>query len=80
MKEKIQRIQNVLKNHNVDGWIVFCHHSYDIHQKYLLEKWFASSTLIFIQQIGKPKVITSQMEAMMVDEKVYDVLQYKKWE
>lgn len=80
MKEKIQRIQNVLKNHNVDGWIVFCHHSYDIHQKYLLEKWFASSTLIFIQQTGKPKVITSQMEAMMVDEKVYDVLQYKKWE
>jgi len=80
MSEKIKRIQNVLKKHNVDGWIVFCHHSYDIHLKYLLEKWFASSTLILIHKTRKPIVITSQMEAMMVDEDIFEVKKYKKSE
>ncbi|MHA1828684.1 MAG: M24 family metallopeptidase, partial [Candidatus Heimdallarchaeaceae archaeon] len=77
MKEKIKRIQNVLREHKTDGWIVFCHHSYDIHLKYLLEKWFASPTLVFIPQSGKPQVITSQMEAMVIDTQVYDVTAYK---
>ncbi len=80
MKEKIERVQQVLKKHKIDGWIVFCHHSYDIHQKYLLEKWYSSPILILIQQEGKPKIIVSQMEAMMVEEEVYDVLSYKKGE
>ncbi len=78
LSEKIDRIQAVLDNHNVDGWIVFCHHSYDIHQKYLLEKWFASPTLTLIPKRGKPSVITSQMEAMLVDEEIYEVKAYKK--
>lgn len=78
MSEKIKRIQDVLKKHNVDGWIVFCHHSYDIHLKYLLEKWFASSTFTLIRKTGKPVVITSQMEAMMVDDKIFEVKKYKK--
>ncbi len=80
MSEKIKRIQNILKKHNVDGWIVFCHHSYDIHLKYLLEKWFASSTFILIHKEGKPIVITSQMEAMMVDNETFEVKKYKKSE
>ncbi|MCE7743049.1 MAG: aminopeptidase P family protein [Candidatus Heimdallarchaeota archaeon] len=78
MKEKIKRIQSVLKNHGVDGWIVFCHHSYDIHQRYLLERWFSSPTLTLIPQTGKPTVITSGMEAMMVDDSNYEVVPYKK--
>ncbi|MHA2358496.1 MAG: M24 family metallopeptidase [Candidatus Heimdallarchaeaceae archaeon] len=80
MKEKIERIQNVLQSNNIDAWIVFCHHSYDVHLKYLLEKWYASPTLILVPKIGKPKVIASQMEAMMVNEDVYQVLSYKKGE
>ncbi len=80
MKEKINRIQNVLKMHGADGWIVFCHHSYDIHQRYLLGKWFSSPTLTLIPQSGKPTVITSRMEAMMVNDEIYDVVPYKKGE
>ena len=78
MSEKIERIQNVLKNHNVDGWIVFCHHSYDIHQRYLLGKWFSSPTLTYVPQNGKPTVITSRMEAMMVDDDIFAVVAYAK--
>ncbi len=78
MSEKIKRIQNVLKNHGIDGWIVFCHHSYDIHQRYLLEKWFSSPTLTLVPQNGNPTVITSQMEAMMVDDDIFEVVPYKK--
>ncbi|MHA2255864.1 MAG: M24 family metallopeptidase [Candidatus Heimdallarchaeaceae archaeon] len=78
MKEKIERIQKVLQKHDIDNWIVYCHHSYDIHLKYLLEKWHSSSTLVNIPQEGTPKVITSVMEAMMVDEEIYEVQSYKK--
>ncbi|MHA2357202.1 MAG: M24 family metallopeptidase, partial [Candidatus Heimdallarchaeaceae archaeon] len=78
MKEKIERIQKVLQNYEVDAWIVFCHHTYDIHLRYLLEKWYASPTLILVPKNGKPRVITSQMEAMMVNEEVYQVISYKK--
>jgi len=80
MKEKIERIQNVLQKNDVDAWIVFCHHAYDVHLKYLLEKWYASPTLVLVPKNDKPKVITSQMEAMMVNEEVYQVLSYKKGE
>ncbi len=38
MKEKIERIRKMLKKHNIDAWVVFSHHSYDIHSKYLLQK------------------------------------------
>ena len=78
MNEKIERIQGVLKNHQIDGWVVFCHHSYDIHQRYLLEKWFSTPTLTYIPQTGMPKVITSRMEAMNVDDGVYEVIPYSK--
>lgn len=78
MNEKIERIQNVLKKHELDGWIVFCHHSYDIHQRYLLEKWFSSPTLTFIPQDGKPTVITSRMEGMNVDDETFSVITYSK--
>ena len=78
MKEKVDRIQQVLQKHEIDSWIVFCHHSYDIHLKYLLEKWFSGPTLINIPKEGKPKVIASSMEAMMVDDDVYEVQDYKK--
>ncbi len=78
MKEKIERIQKVLQKHDIDNWIVFCHHSYDIHLKYLLEKWLSSSTLVNVPQEGTPKVIASVMEAMMVDDEIYEVQSYKK--
>ena len=39
MKEKIERIQAALTKHEINAWIVFSHHSYDIHTKYLLEKF-----------------------------------------
>jgi Xaa-Pro aminopeptidase len=78
MKEKIERIQKVLQKHDIDNWIVFCHHSYDIHQKYLLEKLISGSTLVNIPQEGTPRVITNVMEAMMVDDEVYDVQSFKK--
>ncbi|MCG3226731.1 MAG: aminopeptidase P family protein [Candidatus Heimdallarchaeota archaeon] len=78
MKEKIERIQKVLRKHEIDNWIVFCHHSYDIHLKYLLEKWHSSSTLVNVPQEGTPKVIASVMEAMMVDDEIYEVQSYKK--
>ena len=78
MNEKIKRIQSILKNRGIEGWIVFCHHSYDIHQRYLLGKWFASPTLTLIPQTGKPTVITSRMEAMMVDDSNYEIIPYKK--
>jgi len=78
LNEKIKRIQGVLKNQAIDGWIVFCHHSYDVNQRYLLEKWFSSPTLTFIPQTGKPKIITSRMEAMNVNEEIYEVIQYSK--
>ncbi|MHA1201503.1 MAG: M24 family metallopeptidase [Candidatus Heimdallarchaeaceae archaeon] len=78
MKEKIERIQNILRKQKIDGWVVFCHHSYDIHLKYLLEKWFSGSTLVLITKEGKPKVIASRMEAMMIDSDIYDVIEYKK--
>lgn len=78
MKEKIQRTQEVLKKHDVNGWLVFSHHSYDIHTKYFLEHWFASPTAIFIPQDGKPIVLTSVMEAMMVNKELFDVYAYKK--
>ena len=80
MEEKINRIQKILKAHGIDGWIVFCHHSYDIHQRYLLEKWFSSPTLTIIPQVGRPKVITSMMEAMMVNNESFDVVEYRKGE
>ena len=76
-EEKINRIQKILKAHGIDGWIVFCHHSYDIHQRYLLEKWFSSPTLTIIPQVGRPKVITSMMEAMMVNNESFDVVEYR---
>ena len=78
LSEKIDRIQTVLNKHNVDGWIIFCHHSYDVHQRYLLEKWFASPTLTLIPKRGKPSVITSQIEEMLVNEEIYEVSAYKK--
>lgn len=78
MKEKIERIKKVLRKHEIDYWIVFCHHSYDIHLKYLLEKWHSSSTLVNVPQEGTPKVIASVMEAMMVDDEIYEVQSYKK--
>ena len=78
MKEKIDRIQDVLKKHEIDSWMVFCHHSYDVHQTYLLEKWFSSPTLVNITQSGTPVVVTSRMEAMMVNEDIYEVVEYKK--
>ncbi|MHA1203183.1 MAG: M24 family metallopeptidase [Candidatus Heimdallarchaeaceae archaeon] len=80
MNEKIKRIQSILKDRGIEGWIVFCHHSYDIHQRYLLEKWFSSPTLTLIPQTGKPTVITSRMEAMMVDDSNYEIIPYKKGE
>jgi Xaa-Pro aminopeptidase len=78
MKEKIERAQKVLQKHNINNWLVFCHHSYDIHLKYLLEKWHSSPTLVNIPKAGTPKVIASSMEAMMVNDEVYEVLSYKK--
>ena len=78
MSEKIERIQKALVKNNIDGWIIFCHHSYDIHQRYLHGKWFASPTLTLVPNDGKPIVITSQMEAMMVDNEIYNVNAYKK--
>ena len=78
MNEKINRIQDVLLKHKLDGWIVFCHHSYDIHQRYLLEKWFSSPTLTLIPQSGQPIVITSRMEAMNVNDDTFKVIAYKK--
>jgi Xaa-Pro aminopeptidase len=78
MKEKIERIQNVLRKQKIDGWGVFCHHSYDIHLKYLLENWFSAPTLVLITKEGKPKVIASRMEAMMINSDIYDVIEYKK--
>ncbi|MFW9853262.1 MAG: M24 family metallopeptidase [Candidatus Thorarchaeota archaeon] len=78
MSEKIKKIQDVLKKHDLDGWIVFCHHSYDIHLKYLLEKWFSGPTFILIPKKGKPHVIASQMEFMMIDNEIYEVKKYKK--
>ena len=78
MNEKIERIQKTLLEHELDGWAVFCHHSYDIHLKYLLEKWYSSPTLVLIKQEGKPKVITSRMEAMMIDKEVFDIEDYSK--
>jgi len=80
LNEKIKRIQSILKDRGIEGWIVFCHHSYDIHQRYLLEKWFSSPTLTLIPQTGKPTVITSRMEAMMVDDSNYEIIPYKKGE
>ena len=77
MKEKIERVQQVLKEHEINSWIVFCHHSYDIHSKYLLEKNITSATFIMIKQENKPIVITSRMESMMIDNDVYDVIAYK---
>ncbi len=77
MKEKIERIQTVLAKHNLDAWVVFSHHSYDIHTKYLLEKWVSSPTLVLVPVEGTPKVHTSAMEAMMINSDVYDVLPYK---
>ena len=78
MQEKIDRIQEVLRSREIDAWAVFCHHSYDIHLKYLLEKWFSGSTLVLITQEGKPKVITGMMESMMVNSDVYEVIDFKK--
>jgi len=78
MKEKIDRIQKVLLKHDINNWIVFCHHSYDIHLKYLLEKWHSSPTLVNVPKEGDPKVITSAMEAMMVNDEIYEVQIYKK--
>ncbi|NPD89915.1 MAG: aminopeptidase P family protein [Asgard group archaeon] len=78
MKEKIERIQNVLQKYNIDSWIVFCHHSYDIHLKYLLEKWHSSPTLVNVPQEGTPRVISSVMETMMVNDEIYEVQSYKK--
>ena len=80
MKEKIDRIQKILHKHDIDGWMVFCHHSYDIHQKYLLEKLILGTTLVNVPQEGSPKVITSAMEAMMVDDEIYEVKSFKKYE
>ncbi|MCK5408639.1 MAG: aminopeptidase P family protein, partial [Candidatus Heimdallarchaeota archaeon] len=68
----------VLREQESDGWVVLCHHSYDIHLKYLLEKWFSGPTLILITKEGKPKVIASRMEAMMINSDIYDVIEYKK--
>ncbi|MHA1685478.1 MAG: M24 family metallopeptidase [Candidatus Heimdallarchaeaceae archaeon] len=78
MSEKIARSQEVLKKHDTDGWLIFSHHSYDIHTKYFLEHWFASPTAVFIPKEGKAIVITSIMESMMVDENAFDVRPYKK--
>ncbi|MHA1304060.1 MAG: M24 family metallopeptidase [Candidatus Heimdallarchaeaceae archaeon] len=78
MKEKIERIQRILKQHEIDGWLVFSHHSYDIHSKYLLEKNITSATMILVQQTGSPIVISSRMEAMMIDDNVYEIKPYSK--
>jgi len=78
LNEKVDRIQAILDKHNVDGWIIFCHNSHDIHQKYLHEKWISSATLTLIPKTGKPSVITSRMEEMLVDEKTYDIKAYKQ--
>ena len=70
------RVQEVLKKHNVDAWVIFTHHSHDIHLRYLLEKWFASPTFIIIPKSGQATVITSTMEAMMVNKEDYTVIPY----
>lgn len=80
MQEKIDRVKDVLKKHEIDAWVIFCHHSHDIHAKYLLEKWLASSTMILVPQIGDPKVITSPMESMMINDQVFNINTYQSTE
>jgi len=77
MKEKIERVQNMLKRHKIDAWVIFSHHSYDIHSKYLLQKWASSPTLVVISQ-DSSQVVISSMEAMMIDHQAYEVHSYKK--
>ena len=77
MKEKIERVQNMLKKHKLDAWVVFSHHSYDIHSKYLLHKNVSSPTLVVISQ-DSSQVVISSMEAMMINHQAYEVHMYKK--
>ena len=77
MKEKIERIRKMLKKHNIDAWVVFSHHSYDIHSKYLLQKNISSPALVVISQ-DSSQVVISAMEAMMIDHQAYEVYAYKK--
>ncbi len=80
MKEKIERIQKILRNRNIDAWLIFSYEGSDIHSEYVLEKHTTAPTLTLIKQHGKPVVIAVGMEAIMLNNEIFSIKPYSNGE
>ncbi len=63
---KIDQAQEELKNLEIDGWLIPCNEQSDIHSPFLLGVKVYARHYIFIDGKGTHKILSSRMEAPMI--------------
>jgi Xaa-Pro aminopeptidase len=63
---KFERVQEILKELNADGWLIVCNEDSDIHSKYMLGVGSHARHFIYVAKDGKHKVLAVAMEAPMI--------------
>ncbi|MEJ2249056.1 MAG: Xaa-Pro peptidase family protein [Candidatus Lokiarchaeota archaeon] len=81
---KFERAQNLLRDLGIDGWLIACNEDNDINSRYLLGVASHAKHYIFISADGNHKIISSEMEAPMIEKSLKSrnisakVITYKK--
>ncbi|MFX1391711.1 MAG: M24 family metallopeptidase [Promethearchaeota archaeon] len=63
---KFERAQEIIKELNVDGWLIISDESSDVHSHYLLGVQAPSRNYIYIAANGDHQVLAVEMEAPMI--------------
>ena len=79
---KISEAQKILRNENIDLWLIVCSEATDVHSPYLLGVTCYSRHAIIVPRSGKSVVIIHDMEGPMVQKEgqVDEVITYRSSE
>ncbi|MFW9951372.1 MAG: M24 family metallopeptidase [Candidatus Thorarchaeota archaeon] len=64
---KFEKVQEVLKDLNADGWLITCNEDSDIHSRYMLGVAAHARHYVYVARDGKHKVIAVAMETAMIE-------------